>query len=97
MLAGLLEPIPWVKQWHNEPSAEFGDLRPGDDFETFLDGECHTLGLTRDNLRAWRPTEKGKAKKVAAVDARDDETVEAKPPRSKAKKTPASDAAPEGE
>ena len=23
-LAGLLELVPWLKQWHNEPSAEFG-------------------------------------------------------------------------
>ena len=60
MLAGLLELIPWVKQWHNEPSDEFGGLRLGDYFETFLDGQCRELGLTRDELRAWRPA--GKAK-----------------------------------
>ncbi len=51
MLAGLLELIPWVKQWHNEPDAEYGGLRMGDYFEQFLDGECQALGLTREDLR----------------------------------------------
>jgi hypothetical protein len=55
MLAGLLELLPWVKQWHNEPSDAYGGMRLGDFFEGFLDGECRTLGMTRDDLRAWRP------------------------------------------
>jgi hypothetical protein len=61
MLAGLLELIPWVKQWHNEPSDEFGGLRMGDYFQQFLDGECRQLGLTHDDLRAWRPPRKTRA------------------------------------
>jgi hypothetical protein len=67
MLAGVLELVPWVKQWHNEPSAEFGGLRLGNYFEGFVDGECHALGLTHDDLRAWRPAERGRAKKATAV------------------------------
>jgi hypothetical protein len=66
MLAGLLELVPWVKQWHNEPSAEFGGLRLGDYFEGFVEGECHTLGLTREDLRAWRPEAKGRGRGRAA-------------------------------
>ncbi|MBK8255147.1 MAG: BREX-2 system adenine-specific DNA-methyltransferase PglX [Polyangiaceae bacterium] len=66
MLAGLLELIPWVKQWHNDPNPEFGGLRLGDYYETFLDGECHALGLSRDDLRAFRPAEKSKAKRPTA-------------------------------
>ncbi len=106
MLAGLLELIPWVKQWHNEPSAEFGGLRLGDYFETFLDGECHALGLTREDLRAWRPAEKtrGKAAKKAkapseAADAEAAEGASAPPKtkRTKAKKTAAPADAGEGE
>jgi len=62
MLAGLLELVPWVKQWHNDPSAEFGGLRLGDYFESFLDGECHALGVTREELRAWRPEGRGRGK-----------------------------------
>lgn len=62
MLAGLLELIPWVKQWHNEPSDEFGGLRLGEYFETFLDGQCRELGVTREELRAWRPEVKKRGK-----------------------------------
>ena len=62
MLAGLLELIPWVKQWHNEPSTEFDGLRMGDYFEKFLDGECRQHGLTHDDLRAWRPPKKSRGK-----------------------------------
>ncbi|MEZ4444913.1 MAG: BREX-2 system adenine-specific DNA-methyltransferase PglX [Polyangiaceae bacterium] len=58
MLAGLLELVPWVKQWHNEPSEEFGGLKLGDYFESFVAGECSALGLTEDDLRGWRPPEK---------------------------------------
>ncbi|WP_437602993.1 BREX-2 system adenine-specific DNA-methyltransferase PglX [Sorangium sp. So ce590] len=75
MLAGLLELLPWIKQWHNEPSEEFSGMRLGDFFDGFLDGECRSLGLTRDDLRAWRPEAKrrgkaaGKRKKPATEDA----------------------------
>jgi hypothetical protein len=62
MLAGLDELLPWVKQWHNEPDAEFG-LRLGDYFESFLETECRALGLTRDDLRAWRPAEKTRGRR----------------------------------
>lgn len=79
MLAGLLELIPWVKQWHNEPSEEFGGLRMGDYYEQFLDGECRLHGLTHDDLRAWRPPKKARggaksAAKVKLVRASDDAT-----------------------
>jgi hypothetical protein len=62
MLAGLLELIPWIKQWHNEPSDEYAGMRLGDFFDSFLDAECRSLGLTRDNLRAWRPEAKKRGK-----------------------------------
>ena len=51
MLAGLLELLPWVKQWHNEPSDEFDGLRLGDYFERFINGECRELGLTHEDLK----------------------------------------------
>jgi hypothetical protein len=70
MLAGLLELIPWVKQWHNEPSEEFGGLRMGDYYEQFLAGECRLHGLTHDDLRAWRPTKKPRGSGKAAAKAR---------------------------
>ena len=81
MLAGLLELVPWVKQWHNEPSAEFGGLRLGDYFADFVAGECQTLSVTLDDLRAWRPAATSRAKKAAAPKAEDD--AEAKPKRAR--------------
>jgi hypothetical protein len=53
LLAGLAELIPCLKQWHNEPTPQFGRL--GDFYETFLDAQLHDHGLTRADLRAWEP------------------------------------------
>lgn len=61
MLAGLLELIPWLKQWHNEPNQEFEGLRLGDYFHSYLEGECRELGLTVEELRDWRPERKSRA------------------------------------
>lgn len=93
MLAGLLELIPWVKQWHNEPSAEYSGQRMGDYFEQFLDGECRQHGLTHDDLRAWRPPKKTRAasKKTRPTKSPeqtgDNDAPRAKKPRAKAKRS----------
>lgn len=63
LLAGLLELVPWLKQWHNEPSASFGGQRLGDYFAQYVESEARENGLTLDDLRAWRPAAKGKEKK----------------------------------
>ena len=63
MLAGVLELIPWVKQWHNEPSDEYDGQRMGDYFQDFLDSECRRLGLSHDDLRAWRPAKKTRGRR----------------------------------
>jgi hypothetical protein len=55
VLAGLLELLPWVRQWHNDPDPTHGGLRLGDFFSGFLDEETRALGLTRDDLVHWRP------------------------------------------
>ncbi len=67
MLAGLLELLPWLKQWHDEPSENYGNDSPASYYEGFLDAECAAFGLTHDDLRGWRPPEKarGGKKKVA--------------------------------
>lgn len=91
MLAGLLELVPWVKQWHNDDDPDYGGRR-GDYFESFLDNECHALGLTREDLRAWRPAEKAKGKKAEAkkaaapVESEDGEPRPAPKPRGRKKK-----------
>ena len=56
MLVGLLELIPWVKQWHNDPNPHFNDLRMGDYFADFLAGELRQHSLTEADLLAWRPS-----------------------------------------
>ena len=98
MLAGLLELIPWVKQWHNEPSAEYDGLRMGDYFAQFLDGELRLHSLTPADLRAWRPAKKSRTKSKPAapaetVDAAD--AADAPPPQPKRPRKPK--AAPAGE
>jgi hypothetical protein len=55
LLAGILELVPWLKQWHNDPNPEFGDARLGDYFEGYVTLEASALGATLDELRAWRP------------------------------------------
>jgi hypothetical protein len=54
LLAGLLELVPWLLQWHNGVDAESGQ-RMGDYFAEFVDDEARELGLTLADLRAWAP------------------------------------------
>ncbi len=58
LLAGLLELLPWLQQWHNEPDPDHGGLRLGDYFAGFLDEEARGLGLTRESLAVWQPAVK---------------------------------------
>lgn len=69
MLAGLLELLPWLKQWHDDPSDDYAGDSPANYFAGFLDGECRTFGLTHEDLRAWRPPEKTRGKKASAKTA----------------------------
>jgi len=55
ILAGLLELIPWLKQWHNEASDDFGGEGAGDWYERYVEAEARSIGRTLDDLRAWRP------------------------------------------
>jgi len=54
LLAGLLELIPWLKQWHNDMNSDFG-ARMGDYYENFVTDEARALQFTLDDLRAWKP------------------------------------------
>ena len=54
LLGGLLELVPWLKQWHNEMNPEFG-ARMGDYYEAFVNDEARALQFTLDDLRAWKP------------------------------------------
>jgi hypothetical protein len=60
LLTGLLELLPWLLQWHDEPDPAHGGERLGTYFKGFLDEEARALGFTREQLAAWRPAEKAK-------------------------------------
>ena len=54
LLAGLWELAPWLKQWHNERDARFGE-RMGDYYQGFVQEEARALDWTVEDLRQWRP------------------------------------------
>ena len=54
VLTGLLELVPWLKQWHNDMNPDFG-ARMGDYYESFVTDEARALQYTLDDLRAWKP------------------------------------------
>lgn len=54
LLAGLLELVPWLEQWHNHLDPEFGQ-RMGTYYRGFVTEDARALGFTLDDLRAWKP------------------------------------------
>jgi hypothetical protein len=73
-LAGLLELMPWVRQWHPEDAGFFEEVLTAWQSE-------EEYGVTDDDLRAWRPTaakrtRKATAKKAAAKKSVKKETAE---------------------
>ena len=52
LLAGLLELVPWLRQWHNDIDSESG-LRMGDYFRGYVEEEARQLSLTLDDLQTW--------------------------------------------
>jgi hypothetical protein len=54
LLAGLLELVPWLEQWHNEIDPVYGE-RMGAYYRGFVNEEARALGFTVDDLRAWKP------------------------------------------
>ncbi len=54
LLAGLLELMPWVKQWHGEYDAEWEGV-PAEEFQAFLDDRRGHHRLSEQDLRDWRP------------------------------------------
>ena len=58
LLACLLELLPWLKQWHNEPDAAFDGMPMGDYFEGFISEEARQLGKTVPEIKAWQPPQR---------------------------------------
>lgn len=68
LLAGLLELVPWLMQWHDAPDPELDGQGHGRLWREFVEGQRHELRWSEDELRAWRPAtsaEKKAAKKAA--------------------------------
>jgi hypothetical protein len=60
LLAGLLELLPWLHQWHAAVDPAYG-VSPAESIEALLDAECHELGLTRVDLETTRMSESAPA------------------------------------
>ena len=60
LLACLLELVPWLKQWYNEPDAAFDGMRMGDYFEGFVNEEARQLGKTVPEIKAWQPPQRSR-------------------------------------
>ena len=54
LLAGLLELVPWLEQWHNDVDPVFGE-RMGAYYKGFVTEEARAQGFTLDDLKAWKP------------------------------------------
>jgi hypothetical protein len=54
LLAGILELIPWLKQWHNAIHPEYKE-RMGTFFQQFVEDEARVMEMTVDQIRGWTP------------------------------------------
>lgn len=70
LLAGLLELLPWLEQWHNDVDPVFGE-RMGNYYRGFITEEARQQGFTLDDLQRWTPpataTRRGRPKKTETV------------------------------
>ena len=57
LLVGLIELLPWLKQWHNELDPTY-NLKMGDYIEGFIDDEARQLNLTLEEIQSWEPPAK---------------------------------------
>jgi hypothetical protein len=67
LLAGIIELLPWLKQWHHDIDPEFNQ-RMDEVYEGFVTEEAKNLGLTIDEIKAWQaPSKKATRRKKAAT------------------------------
>ena len=71
LLAGLLELVPWLEQWHNDLDPAYGHCM-GTYYRGFVSEEARALGFTLDDLRTWKPmvtaAKRGRKKAAAATE-----------------------------
>ena len=63
LVAGMAELQPWVAQWHADIDPAFG-VSPAAFTEEQLRAHTQELGLTRDDLAAWRPAPPTRGRKA---------------------------------
>ncbi|ETT26922.1 hypothetical protein RR21198_2417 [Rhodococcus rhodochrous ATCC 21198] len=71
MLAGLAELLPWVRQWHGEIDPEYGES-VADTIEEVLRSHSADLGVTTDDLAAWRPPTPTRGRRTAKKSTKED-------------------------
>ncbi|MFB4305062.1 BREX-2 system adenine-specific DNA-methyltransferase PglX [Actinomadura sp. GTD37] len=54
LLAGLLDLLPWVEQWHAEADSSYGGS-PAEMIESYIEEVMAVRGLTREGVLGWRP------------------------------------------
>jgi hypothetical protein len=68
LLAGLIELLPWLRQWHNDYDPDTGE-RMGDYFAAFVNEEARSLGMTEAAVAAWKPAaapRRGRGRRASA-------------------------------
>jgi hypothetical protein len=55
LVAGLVELLPWVRQWHDNPDPLYGGGSPAEFFIAQVHTRAAQLGRTLEQLAAWRP------------------------------------------
>ncbi|MFF5769249.1 BREX-2 system adenine-specific DNA-methyltransferase PglX [Streptomyces californicus] len=76
LLAGLREIMPWVKQWHGKPDAEWDDEVPAEVLEADYEALLRRHGVGEAQLEAWRPVKKPRGRKATAPKKKPVEQVE---------------------
>ncbi|MFI0791572.1 BREX-2 system adenine-specific DNA-methyltransferase PglX [Micromonospora rubida] len=62
LVAGLAELQPWVRQWHDETDPTY-QLNLADYLEEQLRGRAHQVGMTVEQLGAWKPPAAGRGRR----------------------------------
>ncbi|MCZ6872361.1 MAG: BREX-2 system adenine-specific DNA-methyltransferase PglX [bacterium] len=57
LLAGVIELLPWLRQWHHEIDPEYNQ-RMDEVYEGFVTEEAKALNLTIEEIKAWQPPKK---------------------------------------
>jgi hypothetical protein len=60
ILAGLVELLPWLRQWHNTPDATGFNI--AQTIDEFLRGELAEWSITEEDLKQWRPAQTTRAR-----------------------------------